>query len=266
MIDGALRGDGKVVLITGAAAGIGRAAADVFGSEGYRVLVVDVNRDAGMTAAEELRARGIDARFVEADVARTADVKAAVGQALAHWQRLDVVVNNAGISGGMSRIDTLDEDDLERVLAVNLKGPFHVCKHAVPALIASGGGTIVNIASITADTGSAYFPAYSAAKAGVMALTVSLARSLGRRNIRVNCVSPGSVEGTQFRDGRPDVVPETAEQRRAQMSALLQRIPVGRIGQPCDIAQAILFLASPLARHIHGTIVRIDGGEMLGYH
>ena len=265
MIDGALRGHGKVVLVTGAAAGIGRATADVFGAAGYSVLVVDLDREAGAAAVGDLRERSIDAQFAAADVAASADVKAAVDRAVAQWGRLDVVVNNAGISGDMARIDALDESDLDRVLAVNLKGPFYVCKHAVPALVASGGGAIVNVASITAKTGSAYFPAYAAAKAGVIALTRSLARNLGRRNIRVNCVSPGSVEGTRFRGVRPDAVPPTDERRRTERAALLQRIPLGRTGQPCDVANAALFLASPLARHIHGAVLRIDGGEILGF-
>lgn len=256
-----LRGDGKVAFITGGAQGLGRAAAQVFGQAGYAVALFDTDRTAGAQAAAALAEAGVDALFLAGDVRHTADVDSAIEATLAKWNRLDVALNNAGISGHGAWIDELDEEDLEQVLAVDLKGVFHVCKRAVRAQKQRGGGSILNIASITAD-GSAAYPAYAAAKAGVIALTRGIARQTGRFNIRVNAISPGSIAGTGLmRREWADVDRDT---RRARRLSSLRRIPLGRFAEPRDVAHVALFLASPLARHIHGTIVTVDGGEMLG--
>jgi NAD(P)-dependent dehydrogenase (short-subunit alcohol dehydrogenase family) len=258
-----LGGKGKVALITGAARGIGRATAQVFGEAGYRLLLADVDRDLGEAAAGELTAQGHEAQFVATDVADSAQGAAAVQMALERWDRLDFVFNNAGIVGHGSPIDSLDEVDLDRVLDVDLKGPFQICKHAVRAQKERGGGSILNVASITAETGSAYFTAYSAAKAGVIALTRSIARNVGRFNIRVNCLNPGSTAGTcLMEEDRRHLSPQA---RLEQRMALMKKIPLGRIGEPRDVAHLALFLASPLASHIHGAVITIDGGESLGF-
>lgn len=258
-----LGGAGKVALVTGGAAGLGRACAEAFAGAGYRVLIADIDAELGAAAAAELDAIGPGAAFVAADVGSAGGAAAAVGAALARWGRLDLVLNNAGIAGRGSWIESLEEADLERVLAVNLKGPFYICKHAVAAMRAGGGGVILNVSSITADAGSAEYAAYAAAKAGVTALTRSLARRLGRFNIRINCLNPGSVEGTGLmREAKQGLDPA---QTQLNNMAKLKKIPVGRAGRPNDVASLALFLASPLARHIHGAIVTIDGGESLGY-
>jgi NAD(P)-dependent dehydrogenase (short-subunit alcohol dehydrogenase family) len=222
-----------------------------------------VDAEGGAAAVDALRARGLQAEFVRADVADREQVRHAVELAASRWGRLDFIMNNAGVTGRMAAVQDLDDDDLERVLAVNLKGPFYVCKYGVPAQIAGGGGSILNVSSITAMTGSAYFAAYSAAKAGVIALTRSLARNLGRRNIRVNCLAPGSVAGTRLM--RDAEATRSRDVRRQELAALMRDIPTGRTGAPEDIAQYALFLASPLARHIHGAVLQIDGGELLGF-
>jgi NAD(P)-dependent dehydrogenase (short-subunit alcohol dehydrogenase family) len=258
-----LRGDGKVMLVTGGAQGMGLAMGEAFAAAGYRVALVDLDAEAGRSREAALRARGHAALFAAADVTREAEVEAAVAAVLAAWGRLDVVINNAGILGRAAPIHELSESDLERVLDVDLKAPFLVCKHAVRAQRARGGGVILNIASITAEAGAALYAPYSAAKAGVMALTRSLARQVGRFNIRINCISPGSVRGTRFLQtelGRE----LTGEEERRLTASLLQKIPLARAGQPQDVAHLALFLASPLAAHIHGAVLTVDGGEHLG--
>jgi NAD(P)-dependent dehydrogenase (short-subunit alcohol dehydrogenase family) len=259
-----LHGDGRVALITGGAAGLGLAVADVLGRAGYRILIADVQD--GEAAVAELSASGVTARFVATDVADPVQAAGAVAAAVEAWGRLDFVLNNAGIVGREGMIEDLDEADFARVIDVDLRGPFHVCKSAVRAMKGLGGGSILNVASITAVTGSAHYPAYSAAKAGVIALTRSIARRAGRLNIRVNCLSPGSISGTGLmragRGGRE----LTPEERRQEGIAYMKQIPLGRPASPRDVAHFVLFLASPLAAHIHGAVLTIDGGESLGYH
>lgn len=259
-----LRGDGKVALVTGGAGGLGRAVAELFTAAGYRLLIADLDAESGPALVDELGAQGGEARFVATDVSDPGQARRAVEAALEAWGRLDFVLNNAGVVGRGCPIQDLDEADLDRVLAVDLVGAFHVSKHAVRAQMKQGGGSILNVASITAWTGSAYYPAYSAAKAGLIALTRSLARNAGRFNVRVNCLSPGSITGTglmaEYRRGCG------AEDLRRDELSLLRRIPLGRAARPLDVAYFALFLASPLAAHVHGAVLTIDGGESLGYH
>lgn len=257
-----LSAEGHVALITGGASGIGKGVAEVFAEAGYRVVLADVDGETGSATAAEFTAQGFEAEFVLCDVAVERQVQGAVQAGLDRWQRLDFVFNNAGISGRGALIEHLEEADLERVLAVDLKAAFYTCKYAVPAMRERGGGSILNVASITAETGSAYYPAYGAAKAGVISMTRGLARHIGRYNIRINCLNPGSVAGTnlmrEYYEARP-------EERSRVAIALTHKIPLGRQAQPRDIGHFALYLASPLASHIHGAVLTIDGGESLGY-
>ena len=257
-----LEGEGRVALITGGASGIGRTVSEVFGEAGYRLLLLDIDADAGERAATELTAAGREVEFIVCDVASEAQVATAVQAGLKRWGRLDFLMNNAGIVGRGTPIEKLDEGDLDRVLGVDLKATFFTCKHVTPIMREQGGGAILNVSSITAKTGSAYYTAYAAAKAGVVALTQGLARRIGRFNIRINCLRPGSIGGTGLMrdhyEGRP-------EARQRDTLALMQKIPLGRTGHPRDVAHFALFLASPLASHIHGAVLTIDGGESLGY-
>jgi glucose 1-dehydrogenase len=259
-----LRGDGKVALITGGAGGLGRSVAELFAAAGYRLLIADLDCEAGRELVGGLEARGAEARFVETDVSVSGQARRAVETAVETWGSVDFVLNNAGVVGRGGLIQDLDEADLERVLAVDLAGAFHVSKHAVRAQMRQGGGSILNVASITAWTGSAYYAAYSAAKAGLIALTRSLARNAGRFNVRINCLSPGSIAGTGLMAERRRGA--GAEDLRREELALLRRIPLGRPARPLDVAYFALFLASPLAAHVHGAVLTIDGGESLGYH
>lgn len=257
-----LRGDGKVALIIGAASGLGRSVARVFGAAGYQLVIADIDAAGAGATAAELEACGVTARPIVADVTRSEDVSLAVTEAVRTWGRLDFVMNNAGIAGRGASIETLDEEDAGRVVDVDLRGPLHVCKHAVRAQRAHGGGSIVNVASISSERGTPGYAVYSAAKAGVIAMTRAIAREVGRFNIRVNCLSPGSIAGTNLMAtsfGRP----LTADEHRQAAMALMKKIPIGRPACPEDVAHVALFLASPLARHIHGAVITIDGGESL---
>jgi 3-oxoacyl-[acyl-carrier protein] reductase len=259
----ALEGEGRVALVTGGASGIGRATAGVLVENGWRVLIADLDAAGACAAAAELAGSDDAAASVEADVGDSRQAARAVEAALERWDRLDLVMNNAGVVGKGAPIDRLDEDDLERVIAANLKGPFHVCKHAVAAMRERGGGVILNVASISAARGSPDYAPYAATKAGVVALTRSLARRVGRFNIRINCLELGSVEGTGLMaEERRGQDPTT---RMQQQLAKSRNIPLGRAAQPCDVGWLTLFLASPLARHVHGAVVTLDGGESLGY-
>lgn len=257
-----LRTDGAVALITGGASGIGRAVAEVFGEAGYRLVLADIDRLAGERTAEELRGRGYELELLPCDVADESQVAATIDAAARRWQRLDFLLNNAGIVGRQAAIENLEPEELDRVLAVDLKSVFYTCKYAIPRMREGGGGSILNMASVTAETGSAYYAAYAAAKAGVIAVTRSLARQTGRFNIRINCLSPGSIAGTGLLREHYDGHPEARAQERL---GLLRKIPLGRPGSPRDVALFALFLASPLAAHVHGAVLTIDGGESLGF-
>ena len=257
-----LRGDGRVALITGAASGLGRAAAELFTEAGYRLALLDNDQPGGEALAETLRQRGGQALFFAADVADPAQVETAFEGAVAAWGGLDFVLHSAGILGPEALVDNAGDGDLARVVDVNLKGTLYVCKHAVRSLKRRGGGAIATVASIATEVGSPAYPAYCASKGGVVALTRSVARNCGRFNVRINCLCPGSILGTNLAssvNGRP----LTPEERQRLALGLMHKIPLGRAAQPRDVAELALFLASPLARHIHGAILTIDGGESL---
>ena len=262
MNDFNLRGDGRTVLITGAASGIGRALAEAFGQAGYRLLLADLDRERGAAFADELTSAGREVEMVAADVTDEAQVAELVRRGVERWEKIDVAINNAGIVGRGGRIDDLDADDLEQVLAVNLKGAFYVAKHVVPGM-RGDGGVILAVTSITARLGTAYFAPYAAAKAGLVAMMQGLARNLGRSQIRFNCLELGSIAGTEL---MAEHRLEDPLARRKEELGMRRQIPMGRPGRPRDVAHLALCLASPLASHIHGAVLTLDGGEALGFH
>ncbi len=259
-----LSGEGRVALITGAAAGLGRGVARRLAAAGYRLTLVDLDERGGEAVARELSDGSAGALFAAADVADPAAVEAVFETTLETWGGLDFVFNNAGVLGPAALIQEADDAAVARLFDVDLKGAFYVLKYAIRALRRTGGGAILNVASIAAERGSAYFPAYNAAKAGVVALTRAVARNAGRFNIRVNSLSPGSILGTELsRHLRRH--PPTAEERAHEAMVYMRSVPVGRAATPEDVANFVLFLASPLAGHIHGANLTIDGGESLGF-
>jgi NAD(P)-dependent dehydrogenase (short-subunit alcohol dehydrogenase family) len=253
-----LRLEGRTALITGAASGIGSQAARLFAAEGARVVVADLDAEAGETTAAAIRRDGGAARFVRCDVARDADVRAAVAEAEAHFGGLHVLFNNAGIfpADDGSPVDT-PEAVFDRVIAVNLKGVFLGCKHGIPALLRAGGGSIVNTASFVAVMGAATSQiAYTASKGGVLAMTREVAIEYARRGIRANALCPGPVNTPLLAGLLAD---PAARARR------LVHVPMGRLAEAPEIARAALFLASDDSSYVNGATFLVDGGITAAY-
>lgn len=243
--------------ITGGASGIGLAIARTFVERDYRVAIVDLDADQGESAVAELSRTG-PAVFIKTDVSRADDARNAIVSAVKSFGKLDVVVNNAGILGPDGFL-LCDDQKLERVIATNLCGPLWISKHAIAHMKQFGGGSIINVSSISAYRGSPEYPAYAASKAALIGLTTSLARKYGRHNIKVNCICPGSVRDTNL-SVHSGGAALTSQERLMLTSA----IPTGRITSPQDIAETIFFLASPAAQAITGAALVVDGGETYG--
>ncbi len=241
----------KVAIVTGAGAGIGAATAELFAREGARVIVADYDLDAAKAAAQRI---GAAACAVRADVRRNDDVKAMVQQAVEAFGRLDVLVNNAG-RGILGTVVTTAEDDWDDIMAVNLKSVFLCSKHAIPAMKSGGGGNIVNVASTIAVVGIPDRAAYVASKGAVAALTRAMALDHVADNVRVNSVAPGVIWSNYY-DRMLTQVPDPA----AFKKGLQDRAPMGRVGQPNEIATAILWLASDESAFATGSMLTVDGG------
>jgi NAD(P)-dependent dehydrogenase (short-subunit alcohol dehydrogenase family) len=251
--------DGKVALITGAGSGMGRLASVTFAKEGARVVVSEIAEPPGRETVAAVQNAGGEAVFVQTDVSREADVAAAVRAGERAFGRVDILYNNAGIfpAEDGSVVD-LDEAIWDRVMNVNLKGIYLVCKHGIPALIRAGGGSIVNIASFVALVGCTVpQDAYTASKGGVIALTKSLAVQFGPRNIRTNAICPGPIE-TPLLTSWLLTNPEAKAVR-------LARIPMGRFGRPEDIVNLALYLASDESAWTNGAVMVADGGITSNY-
>jgi NAD(P)-dependent dehydrogenase (short-subunit alcohol dehydrogenase family) len=245
---------GKVALVTGAGSGIGQAIALLFAAEGARVGVADFSEAGGNATVAQIRAAGGDAEFFRVDVSRSAEVKATVDGVLQRWGQLDILCNNAGIGVAATVVETAEED-WDRTLAVDLKGVFLGCKYAIPPMIAHGGGVIVNTASVAGQVGVLNRAAYCAAKAGVVGLTKSVAVDYVGQNIRINAICPGTVDSPWIQkilSAQPDPV---AERQR-----MVERQPMGRMGEPAEIARAALYLACDDSAFVTGTALVIDGG------
>jgi 3-oxoacyl-[acyl-carrier protein] reductase len=241
--------EGKCVLVTGGSRGIGRGIAEAFAAKGASVAVVATTPDGAERGAEACRAAGSPlARGYPADVADEAQAEAAVEAALRDFGRLDAVVNAAGITrdGLLLRMKS---EDFRRVLEVNLHGVFHVTRAVARPMAKARSGRIVNITSVIGRTGNAGQANYAASKAAVASFTRSVAKELGSRGVTVNCVAPGLVR-TDMTAGLPE----------AAVNAMLERIPLGRMGEPADIAGPVLFLCSPAASWITGQVLVVDGG------
>ncbi len=251
----------KVVIVTGGAAGIGRATARRFAAAGARVAVWDVQAGDPQALVAELVAAGGEGEFQTVDVTNAAAVEAAVAAVVGRWGRVDVLVNNAGILRDHQLIKWKDdrklaemtERDFDAVVAVNQKGVFLCTRAVVPAMIAGGGGAILNASSVVGLYGNFGQTNYAATKAAVINMTKTWARELGRYNIRVNAVAPGFI-ATEMVTAMPEKV----------LQGMVSHTPLGRMGKPEDIAEAYFWLASDAAGFITGTVLSVDGGLVVG--
>ncbi|WJH33819.1 SDR family oxidoreductase [Paenibacillus sp. CC-CFT747] len=244
----------KTAVVTGAASGIGRAIALRFAMEGANVVVNDVS-DLGQEVVEEITRSGGLARFVKADLRRQTETAALMKEAYDRFGSLHILVNNAGVSGGKSVVEA-EEKDWERIMDINLKGSWYCSKYAIPLMIDSGGGSVVNIASTHAfRTQANHFP-YHSSKAGMIAMAAGICVDFGQYNIRANSICPGFIE-TPLAEEHMRQFPNREEKTKA----MLATYPLGRFGQPEDVASAAVFLASDDAAFISGTTLVVDGGR-----
>lgn len=246
--------EGKVAVVTGSAMGIGRATAVLLAKEGARVVVADVDEEPAKETVELVAESGGEARFIKTDVSRPEDVKAAIDAAVDGYGRLDVLHNNVGIAMGASVVDTTEEL-WSRVLDVNLGGVYRGCKYAIPPMIRNGGGSIVNSSSVQALRGLKGWAAYAATKGGIISLTQQVALEYAPYGIRVNCVAPGTILTPM--NSR---VFEEAEDPEALKETWNRMHPLGRFGQPEEVAEAVLFLAADSSSFITGQTLVVDGG------
>jgi len=249
---------GKRALISGGASGIGRATALLFAHEGAAVALVDLDAAGGQAVVEEIRRAGGQALFIPGDVSRDADCQRAVARAVEAWGGLDILFNNAGIIRRASLLETSLED-WERVMAVNVTSVFLLSQAAIPVMQQAGGGVIINTASGWGLVGGPRAAAYCASKGAVVNLTRAMAIDHGPHHIRVNCVCPGDTDTAMLRQEASQL--GTAE---GEFLAQAAQRPLGRIGQPEDIAQAVLYLASDDAAFVTGAALVVDGGGLAG--
>lgn len=246
-----LRLKDKVAIITGAANGIGFAAADVFAREGAKVAIVDFNEEQGFESVSKLKRKGYEASFFQVNVANRDSVDEMVRLVLEQYGKIDILVNNAGITkDGM--LSKLSVEDFQKVIDVNLTGVFHCTQAVLPSMAAQGKGKIINTSSVSGVYGNVGQTNYAATKAGVVGMTKTWAKELGRKGINVNAVAPGFIETAM-----------TAKVPEKILDQMKMMVPLGRLGLPEDIANAYLFLASEESNYVNGAVLHVDGGIMM---
>lgn len=248
--------DGKVAIITGGSSGFGKASALLFAKEGAKVVIADVMEDNGKATAEEIKKAGGEATFVKTDVTKESDAKNMVATAVKKYGKLDILFNNAGILGPMGTLASgIDEKDIDKLLAINIKGVALGTKHAIPELIKNGGGVILTTGSDSAFHGNQGISVYVATKGAVLAYSRSVAMEFAKDGIRSNTVSPcvgATPMHKKLMEEQPDV-----------WNAILETVPMGRACEVNDIAKAALFLVSDESSFITGENLMVDGGTLV---
>lgn len=246
------RFEGKVALVTGGGSGIGRATSLAFAREGAKVVIDDISVKGGEETLHMITSAGGDAIFVKADVSKAAEVEAMVQKTVETYGRLDCAFNNAGVGESLKRVHKTTEDNWDRIMATNLKGVYLCMKYEIPHMLKQGKGAIVNTASLAAFKGLAGQAIYAASKHGVIGLTKSAAVEYAALGIRINAVCPGVI-------ATPLIAPNT-KGRPAVEKAYLDMEPIGRLGQPEEIAAAVLWMCSDEASFVLGSCFSVDGG------
>lgn len=243
--------DGKVAIITGAGQGIGRTTALRFARDGARVAVVEINEETGKTTADEIERQGSEALFVKADVSDHADAQRMAQTVHEHFGQIDALINNAGILRD-AQLHKMAEDDFDAVINVNLKGTFN-CTQAVASIMREqGSGSIVNAASVVGLYGNFGQTNYVASKAGVIGMAKTWAKELGRKGVRVNAVAPGFIS-TEMIQNMPEKI----------ITQMQEKVPMGRLGDPEEVAAVYAFLASDEASYVNGSVISVDGGVVV---
>jgi NAD(P)-dependent dehydrogenase (short-subunit alcohol dehydrogenase family) len=259
-----MRLKGKVAIITAGGSGSGRAGASIFAREGAKVIVGDIDPKGGEETVRAIKGAGGEAFFVHVDCGKVEDMRRMVDAAVKTYDRLDILWNHAGIPGP-GTIETTEEEDFDRAMAINVKGGFFAAKFAVPHLKEAGGGSIIFTASVSGLRASPWSPSYSLAKGGIITLVMSLAVYLGPYNIRTNCLCPAGIDTPMLRVFTDRAGAMKNEDLEKTIQGLAEKSPIRRLASPEDIAYAALFLASDEAAYLNGVALPIDGGKIARY-
>ena len=244
-----MRLENKVAIVTGSASGMGLEEAKAFAREGAKVVIADLNAEAGKQVAEEIKAEGGEATFINVNMTDSASINALVEETVKTYGKLDVVVNNAGIFDKYANILDTDEAQWDLIVGVNLKGIYLMAKAALPVMIEQGGGTFVNIASVAGIVAAKGGAAYTASKHGVIGLTKHMVSEFAKQGIRTNAIAPGTIVTPLIKDVVQNIPTDP--------------VPMKRFGQPSEVSELAVFLASDEAQFMNGAIIPIDGGFTL---